>query len=75
MEKWQNINLYEYGSVLKVNLYNMGENCAHRTNIKIIFCIIKIPKNLKLKLPNFKQLPCMNKLMPLLESGNKTKSI
>ena len=52
----------------------MWENIAHRTNIEIIFCIIKIPENLKLKLPNFKQLPCVKKLLPLLESGKNTRA-
>ena len=35
--------------------------------------ILKIPESLKLKPPNFKQVSCMNKLMPHLECGNKTQ--
>ena len=41
-------------------------------NWPYVECILKIPESLKLNMPNFKKLPCMNKLMPLLESGNKT---
>ena len=42
-------------------------------NWPCVKCILKIPESLKCKPSNFQQLPCTNKLLPLLESRNKTQ--